>query len=121
MSSLEEIFSTENILAYSGVCLDLAVEIPETRSLPGKDFDTLVIPSRGAVPFFLGMAYGLNKLSENFGGVYQDFYQNLGVQETMTSLFHEDIQCQTCLLSCYQVNPICFINIITFSLLLSTN
>ena len=92
MSSLEEIFSTENILAYSGVCLDLAVEIPETRSLPGKDFDTLVIPSRGAVPFFLGMAYGLNKLSENFGGVYQDFYQNLGVQETMTSLFHEDIQ-----------------------------
>ncbi len=90
---LEEIFSKENILRYSETCLDLAVDIPEVRTRKhSRDFETLVIPSRGAVPLFLGMVYSLDKISKSFGGEHESFYNNLGVQRTVSSLLPENIR-----------------------------
>lgn len=83
-TSLETIFSEDHMLAYSRACLDLAVEIPESCKKHG--FDTLVIPSRGAVPFFLGGLYALDRISREWQGEYQDFYEDLGVQPMLTSL-----------------------------------
>lgn len=59
--ALDEIFSQENMLAYSGACVNMAVDMAEKR-YQKRPFDTLVIPSRGAFPFFLGMTYALDKL-----------------------------------------------------------
>jgi hypothetical protein len=92
MTSLEQIFSEDNLLRYSNVCFDLAVDLPEERGKwGGRKFDTLVIPSRGAVPFFLGMVYSLGKVSSSFGGIYQEFYKNLGVQRMVSSLLPDDV------------------------------
>ena len=84
--TLENIFSEKNLLEYSNACLELAVVVPETRKNEG--FDTLVIPSRGAVPFFLGMCYSLNKI-KSFGGDHELFYNDLGVQNIIASLLPE--------------------------------
>lgn len=85
--ALEDIFSKENILGYSSTCLEMAMHVPE--NLSNKKVDTLVIPSRGAVPIFLGMVHGLEKLYD-FGGVHSNFYDNLGVQEMLASLLPEE-------------------------------
>ena len=85
--TLEEIFNEETMLAYSNACLDLAIDIPEKRKKHG--FDTLVIPSRGAVPFFLGMVHALENL-KNYGDEYEDFHRNLGVQPMLTPLLPEN-------------------------------
>lgn len=77
------------MLGYSNACLELAVKIPEAGKLHG--INTLVIPSRGAIPFFLGMTYSLNKLKE-FGGVQEDFYTNLHVQKIIRLLMNKNIQ-----------------------------
>ncbi len=89
MGSLDSIFSEDNMIGYAGACVDLAVSIPERRTRKG--FDTLVIPSRGAVPFFLGMAYALQDLSL-ISTEHQEFYTNLGVQGMFAPLLREDSQ-----------------------------
>ncbi|MEM4230291.1 MAG: hypothetical protein QXF25_00210 [Candidatus Pacearchaeota archaeon] len=86
MNTLERIFSEENMLAYSNACLELALDMPELRETKG--FDTLVIPSRGAVPLFLGMVYALEKLRD-CSEVHKEFYENLGVQPMLTPLLPE--------------------------------
>jgi len=80
---LEHIFSESNMIEYAGACLDLATEIPEQ-----KGFDTLLIPSRGAVPFFLGMVYALKKFdwSEN----HREFREELGVHSLIEPLLPKD-------------------------------
>ncbi len=83
---LEEIFSEQNILAYAGACLDLAVKVPESRM--AHNFDTLVIPSRGAVPFFLGMTYALDEISQ-LSSDHNQFYEDLGVQSLIAPLLPE--------------------------------
>lgn len=91
-NGLENIFSEGNMLSYSGACLDLAVEIPDHVKKPESRFDTLVIPSRGAVPFFLGMVYALDKLSSAYEGAHQEFYQGLGIQPMLTELIPENVR-----------------------------
>ena len=87
--SLERIFSERNVLDYSTACLELGVKMPEVRD--SFDFDTLVVPSRGAVPFFLGACYSLNKLKK-FGGEHEEFYEGLGVQKILSSLLPESLK-----------------------------
>ena len=90
--SLDGIFSDKNMLAYSEVCLDLAVDLPEKRISDGKiNYDTLLIPSRGAVPLFLGAIYSATKLC-SFGGVYNDFCENIKMQDTLYDLVHKDVK-----------------------------
>ena len=88
--TLEEIFSEENLLAYSRACLELAIRIPDTRAHK-LDFDTLVIPSRGAVPLFLGLCYSLNHLKQ-FGSDQEEFYNSLRVQKILSSLLPEHLK-----------------------------
>lgn len=90
--TLDQIFSEENILDYSGVCTNLAMDIPERAQTSGKEFDTLMIPSRGAVPFLLGMAYSLRKLSDMFGGGHEQFYNGLAMQPMVSSLLSSDVK-----------------------------
>ncbi len=85
MSSIDNIFSEEHLLKYAGVCLDLALEIPETKA----GFDTLMIPSRGAVPFFLGMVYALSKLGK-ISSDHESFYYSLSVQPMLADLLPEN-------------------------------
>lgn len=61
---LEAEFSDENVRAYSKACVDIA----DSLLVRSKDdgFDTLLIPSRGAVPFFIGAVYALQELAETF-------------------------------------------------------
>ncbi len=85
MSSLEEnVLSQENFLAYSRACFDLATALVEKQnySLP---LDTIIIPSRGAVPFFCGMRYSLDKL-QLCGGEFEEFPRNLWVDPSLESL-----------------------------------
>jgi len=85
MGQLENIFSEENLMRYSKACLDLALDIPTV--FQEKQMDTLVIPSRGAVPFFLGMKYALgNLVEEHISDEHVDFYDNLGVQKSLVPL-----------------------------------
>ena len=87
--SLDEELNIYNLHKYSNVCLDLAMNIPESHSK--NPFDTLVIPSRGAVPFFLGMTYALDKLQKQYGGDYKSFFDNLAIQPTLLSLMPDGI------------------------------
>ena len=88
MSTIDDIFSEENMLKYADACIDLAVDVPQFRSNSQEPFDTLVIPSRGAVPFFLGMVYALGQLRD-IGPEYHDFIENVGVQEMLAPLIPE--------------------------------
>ncbi len=81
---IEDIFTEKNMLGYSDACLKLAEDLPP-RAVR-ESLDTLVIPSRGAVPFFLGMTYALDRLATNFGGEHKHFYDNLGVQPMLTKV-----------------------------------
>jgi hypothetical protein len=90
MSKLEEIFSEKNLLAYSRACLNLAVDMADTR-IKKHPFDTLIIPSRGAVPFFLGMYHSLDKLSV-FGGDFKEFYNGMAVQPMLRKLMPRDCE-----------------------------
>lgn len=56
--ALEDEFSKENIESYAEACINLAMDMPNHK------FDTLLIPSRGAVPVFLGTLYALKYLGE---------------------------------------------------------
>ncbi len=85
--SLEDVFSEENMVAYSKVCMDLAVSMPEVQKK--SDFDTILVPSRGAVPIFLGMVYALEKIS-SIGGEQKEFYENLGIQKLISPLLPEN-------------------------------
>ena len=90
--SLEKIFSDKNMLAYSEVCLDLAIDLPEKRLSGEKiNYDTLLIPSRGAVPLFLGAIYSATKL-RSFGKIYNDFCENIKMQDTLYDLVHENVK-----------------------------
>ncbi len=84
---IDKIFSEENLLAYAGACLDLAVAVPEKRKT--SKFDTLVIPSRGALPFFLGTIYSLNDLGK-ISQDHADFSDNLAVQSALIPLMPEE-------------------------------
>ncbi|MBI3623038.1 hypothetical protein HY212_03080 [Candidatus Pacearchaeota archaeon] len=83
-TSLEEIFSAGHVRNYAETCLNLAMSIPQ--QFASRNLDTLVIPSRGAVPIFIGATYALNKLGEAFGGEHKDFYDNLAVQSMIEPL-----------------------------------
>jgi hypothetical protein len=83
-SSLEEIFSEGHLRSYAHACIGLAADMP--GEFDSRGLDTLVIPSRGAVPIFVGMVYALNRLKETFGKEYEEFYNGLGVQEMIYPL-----------------------------------
>lgn len=81
---LENIFSDKNILSYSSACIDLAVDMAEQK-IKKNSFDTLVIPSRGAFPFFLGMLYSLDKLKD-IDDDSAKLLENICVQEMLHPL-----------------------------------
>lgn len=87
---LEDIFSEENILGYANACINLALDMPES-----KRFDTLIIPSRGALPIFLGMFHALPKFSWNEN--HKRFYEGLCVQEIMQPLLPQNSRLNDCL------------------------
>lgn len=60
--SIETEFSDENVMHYAKACFEIADSLV-TRSKQG-DFNTLLIPSRGAVPLFIGSMYALQCLSQ---------------------------------------------------------
>lgn len=59
----DQIFSSDNLLEYCKACVDIAINMPE------REFDGILIPSRGAFPFFIGVAEALSKLGKH----YEDF------------------------------------------------
>lgn len=87
VSRLEEIFSEANLLSCADACLKLGTDIPDKCSTSG--IDTLVIPSRGAVPFFLGMLHALPKLGD-ISPEHRAFYDGLGVQQMIAPLLPKD-------------------------------
>ena len=87
---LEHIFSDENLRKYAGACFSLATDMAEVWEK--KRFDTLLIPSRGAFPFFLGMIYALNKIGKEFGEPYNSFYKGLSIQKAFSSIIHDDLE-----------------------------
>jgi len=89
---LDKIFSEVNMLEYAGACINLAAALPEHTN-PREGFDTLIIPSRGAVPFFLGMLAGLRKF--NWSPEHDYFYKNLGVQSLLEPLLPKDSGLET--------------------------
>jgi hypothetical protein len=86
-TSIEEIFSEGHMRAYSEVCLKLALSMPD--QFKNNRLDTLVLPSRGAVPIFAGALYGMNKLKDAFGGDHEEFYKSLQVQDMIRPLLHD--------------------------------
>ncbi|MEK6945339.1 MAG: hypothetical protein AABW63_00940 [Nanoarchaeota archaeon] len=87
MTSIEEIFSEGHMRAYSEVCLKLALSMPD--QFKNNHLDTLVLPSRGAVPIFAGTLYGMGKLKDAFGGDHEEFYKSLQVQDMIKPLLHD--------------------------------
>lgn len=59
---MENEFKEENVMEYARVCLEIADELVEKSKK--QNFDTLLIPSRGAVPLFIGSMYALRYLQE---------------------------------------------------------
>ena len=94
MSGINEIFSEDNIRAYSKSCIDLAIDMAETKyhKFP---FDTLMIPSRGAFPFFLGMTYALRKFGNDVGDEYDKFYRSLAIQPMFAPLMPPNSEIST--------------------------
>ncbi len=83
LENLEAAFSESKMLSYAGACNQMAMELPEIKSR--EKFDTLIIPSRGAVPFFLGGVHALRHL----GGIsseHKSFYDGLEIYQTLESL-----------------------------------
>lgn len=68
--SLELIFSEENLLDYGRACLDVAI------NLSGRNLDTLLIPSRGAFPIFLGAISAIKFLKDDWED-FKDLYNRL--------------------------------------------
>ncbi|MBU4086606.1 MAG: hypothetical protein KKB21_03455 [Nanoarchaeota archaeon] len=62
--SLEQEFSDENVLKFGRACFDIA-EIINAKS-KNPSFNTLLIPSRGAVPFFIGAMYAVRCLEREY-------------------------------------------------------
>lgn len=90
--SLEQILSEENLLAYSTACMALAEELASARKK--NQFDTLLIPSRGAFPFLIGMVYSLNKMRD-LGDDIQDIYKNLVIPSILAPLIPENSHLST--------------------------
>ncbi len=87
--SLDEVFSEQNMFAYSQACVNLAIDLAETRYKKGY-FNTLVIPSRGSLPFFLGTLYAMDKL-RGISSEAARFSENVAVQPILTPLLPETI------------------------------
>lgn len=68
--SLDLIFSEENLLDYGRACVDAALD------LSGRDIETLLIPSRGAFPIFLGVISALKYLGKEYDDP-KETYQRL--------------------------------------------
>lgn len=51
-------FTDDNLISYAKACREIAWDMPR------YDFDTLLIPSRGAVPIFIGITYALKYLGK---------------------------------------------------------
>ncbi|MCK4521245.1 MAG: hypothetical protein KAU20_01635 [Nanoarchaeota archaeon] len=79
MNSIEDIFSEENLREYGGTCINIAMNIDERE----ESIDTLLIPSRGAVPIFLGVLYSLNRMD-----YAADLYKKIRVQKMIGTLSH---------------------------------
>lgn len=71
-----EIFSSDHLLEYCKSCVDIAVHIPE------RDFDGILIPSRGAFPFFIGIAEALSKLGKDYEDI-RDFNKSLNMPKVV--------------------------------------
>jgi len=76
MRAYERIFSEEPLMEYSKACIDIALD------LPSRDFDGLLIPSRGAFPFFIGIVNALNELGKNHKD-YCDFNRKLNLPKAV--------------------------------------
>jgi len=70
--AIEDEFSDENVRGYVKACFDIAESLVERSKK--NNFNTLLIPSRGAVPFFIGSMYVLQCLSND----YEDHHELLG-------------------------------------------
>jgi len=86
--TLEDKFSEEHMLAYSEACVNLATDLTDVKKKKFS-FDTLVIPSRGAVPFFLGMAYAMKKLIP-LGDDFKETYESIAIQPMLEPLMPKD-------------------------------
>ncbi len=89
MASIDDIFSEANFAGYARGCIDLASEMPETN------FDTLVIPSRGALPIFLGMYHALSKFY--WSDEHKGLYDQLCVPSLIKTLLPEGSKLHGCL------------------------
>jgi len=67
--AIENEFSDENVREYARACFNIAESLVERSQK--DDFNTLLIPSRGAVPFFIGSMYVLQCL----GNDYEDHHE----------------------------------------------
>jgi len=80
--TLDQIFSSENIKDYSRACVDIALDLPQ------KDFDCLLLPSRGAFPFFVGVVHALSRLARDHTD-YARFNKTLELPRTVKSYVSE--------------------------------
>jgi hypothetical protein len=86
--SLDNIFSNNNMLSYSEACVNMALDMADTRK-QRFDFDTLVIPSRGAFPFFLGMVHAFKRL-QNADDNIKTIYEAMAIQPMLEPLMPRD-------------------------------
>jgi len=61
-STLFNHLSTENVLSYSQACIDICSEF---LTLKDEDFKRIIIPSRGAYPFYIGSKTALRCLTDS--------------------------------------------------------
>lgn len=78
-----EIFSLDHLSSYCGACVEIAVSMPE------RDFDGILIPSRGAFPFFIGIAEALSRLGKDHKDI-AEFNQSLNIPRVVKNYLSGD-------------------------------
>lgn len=62
LTHLEKEFSPENFNAYARACEEIAVRLTEILEVENKGNIDILLPSRGALPIFMGACFGLKHL-----------------------------------------------------------
>jgi len=72
-------FSPSNLESYASACFDVAADLSEARK---KRTNTVLIPSRGAVPIIWGAAYAIDCLKKEHEE-YRELYKSLRIPSEM--------------------------------------
>jgi hypothetical protein len=80
---LEEELSTKNILDYTDACINIAYDLGSQQNV-----DAIIIPSRGAVPIFIGAMEALSYLAKDYKE-FKEFTDKLRVSRLIKECMPE--------------------------------